>query len=127
MAVQPVNTVQTPNSQDNRSVSMVSWGTVGTPIANGDTGAPITIPQKNDISFQVDGTFGAGGSVSLEGSNDGTHYYVLKDKWGNAATLTAAGVIACNTTMRNYRPHCTAGDGTTALVVTAVFKTTLAQ
>lgn len=70
--------------------------------------------------FQVTGTFGAAGSVQIEGSNDGVNYVKL-----SPAALTAAGLFAgfgVTERPKFVRPNVTAGDGTTALTVTAFFK-----
>lgn len=90
---------------------LVQWG----PLANGDTGDLFDMTGFEPLSFQVEGTFGTGGSVSLEGSNDGTNKRAVKDPNGTAVTLTAAGIAAVGTNTRYVRPNCTAGDGTTAL------------
>lgn len=69
--------------------------------------------------FMVTGIFGTGGSVQIEGSNDGTNWFKL-----SAAALTAAGLFtALGITERPkfIRPNVTAGDGTTALTVTGFF------
>lgn len=111
---------------DNLACSSVIWGGTGnTPLANGDTGTPISLPQKADMSFQAVGTFGAGGSVAIEVSNDGTNYSAAKDSNGTLIALTAAAPIARLTGPWLWvRPHATAGDGTTALVVNGLFRTT---
>lgn len=87
-------------------------------LANGDTGAPIEAGDYADASVQVTGTFGAGGSVTFEGSNDGTNFVALKDPYGNALTLTSAGLVILQSNVKHRRPNCTAGDGTTALTIT---------
>lgn len=90
------------------------WG----PMANGDTGKAVYFADYSDKTFQVKGTFGAAGSVSLEGSNDGgTTWAALHDPQGNNIAQTAASmeVIAENPLL--VRPNVTAGDGTTALTV----------
>ena len=48
-------------------------------MANGDSGGPLEFTSYADRSFQVTGTFGSGGTVRLEGSNDGTNWAVLHD------------------------------------------------
>lgn len=88
--------------------------------ANGDDGTPLGPDWSNypDRSVQVTGTFGAGGSVSWEGSNDGSNWAVLTTPAGGAVTFTAAGLKQVLEGTLYSRPHVTAGDGTTALVVT---------
>jgi len=88
------------------------WNT----LANGDTGAPQsngTLPIK---WFKARGTFGVGGSVQLEGSDDAVNWNVLKDPQGATIVLTAAGSRSVNENPKFTRPNVTAGDGTTAIV-----------
>lgn len=87
-------------------------------IANGQVGtfAPF---RSGKVSLQVIGTFGSGGSIKLQGSNDLINWNDL-----SPATLTAAGFFAAlgaNEKPRAIRPNCTAGDATTSLTVTAWF------
>ena len=87
----------------------------GTALANGNVTQWVDIAHcRPEIAWQVTGTFGAGGSVQLEFSNDGTNAAI------QGSALIAAGFV-CVTGMRRYfRFNCTAGDGTTALVLTMV-------
>ena len=92
-----------------------------TPMANGDTGTPIPWVQWADRSVQVTGTFGAGGNLRWEGSNDGgTTYAPLTDPQGNFLDFTAAKIEQVMELVELARPRVTAGDGTTALTVTLV-------
>lgn len=86
-----------------------------TPLANGDDGAPLLSVHYTDKSIQFQGTFGTGGSVQLEGSNDGIAWHVLQDFGGNALTLTSAGLRPIAGATRWVRPRVTAGDGSTAI------------
>lgn len=93
---------------------LVTW----TPMtfSGADVGSPFEHADYGDRTVQFEGTIGAGGSISLQGSNDGTNWVVLTDPQGNAITKTAIGsieVIAENP--RYVRPAVTAGDGTTSL------------
>lgn len=96
-----------------KRVSSTTW----TPLANGDSGTPETPGRLSDRSVQIKGTFGAGGTVSIQGSNDGITWSILRDPAGVALTFTAADLkeILENTVF--VRPLVTAGDGTTALTV----------
>lgn len=87
-------------------------------MANGDDGTPFENPGAPDRSVQVQGTFGVGGTVVLEGSNDGTNYHTLRDPLGNNLSFTAAGLKAVMEAVRYVRPRVTAGDGTTSITVT---------
>jgi hypothetical protein len=70
----------------------------------------------------VTGTFSVGGTVVLEGSNDGTNYSTLTDLTGTAISKTSAGVSVVAENPRFIRPHVTAGDGSTSLTVTVFGK-----
>ncbi len=67
-------------------------------------------PAWNDQSVQVVGTFG-GGNVSIEGSNNGTDWIILKDPAGNALTFTAAALAEIGTPARYIRPKQPTGTG----------------
>lgn len=86
-----------------------------TPMVNGDVGAASDCNSFGDRSIQVFGTFGAGGSVALEGSNDGVNWFALRDPSSTTIALTAAGIKQVLEMTRFVRPHVTAGDGTTSL------------
>ncbi len=68
-----------------------------------------------DRSVQVFGTFGAGGTLRIEGSNDGTNWAALTDPQGNALDFTTAKIEAITELVRYLRPRVTGGDGTTSL------------
>lgn len=104
----------------NPNIVRVVW----TGLLNGDTGAPAEIPEYPDRTAHVTGTFGAGGSITLEGSNDKTTetpaYVALTDPQGNAVTKTAAAIEVFEECTLLVRPNVTAGDGTTSLTVKMV-------
>lgn len=91
---------------------------VWTPMLNGDVGDSQHLDQFGDRSVQVTGTFGAGGSATLEGSNDGSNWTALKDPSSTTIAITAAGIKQVLETTRYVRGRVTAGDGTTSLTVT---------
>jgi hypothetical protein len=93
-------------------VHQVTWAT----LANGDTGTPASDVYLPNHEVSISGTFGTGGSVTIEGSNDGTNFFTLKDWQGSAVTFTAAGIKTVVDNPQQIRPNVTAGDGTTALV-----------
>ena len=95
------------------SVVILSWAAV----PNGNDGSPAEYSEYTNKSVQVNGTFGVAGSVSLEGSNDGTNWFVLTRPGATALTFTAAGLAAVVEATK-FKPLVTAGDGTTALTVT---------
>lgn len=92
----------------------VTWAN----MANGDIGEEVTLAEYSDRSIQVNGTFGAGGSVSIKGSNDGSTFATLTDPRGTALAITTARIERIEDCTYAIRPEVTAGDGTTALTVT---------
>jgi hypothetical protein len=112
-----------------------------TGMQNGDTGTAVKRPDLVDRSIQAEGTFGAGGSVTLEGSNDssfgvgdgsasGGNFRGLTRPDGNAIALVGGGGANQNISQVQeaaswIRPHVTAGDGTTSLTVTVCARRSL--
>lgn len=93
-----------------------------TPLANGDDGNGAQYMGSGDRSIQIEGTFGAGGTVIVEGTNDGTNWRQLKDATGTAISFTAAGIKQILENPVAVRPRVTAGDGTTAITATLVVR-----
>jgi len=104
--------------KDNSHV--ITW----TGLLNGDDGSPIEMPGHSIRSVQFVGTFGAGGTIQIEGSNDGTNYVVLTDLQGNNISKTAAGIEGVQEVTRYIRPRVTAGDGTTTIDATMLLRRT---
>lgn len=83
-----------------KGVIKTTWVLTGT-----DDGQPETAPQYPVKSVQVKGTF-AGGTVIMEGSNDGgTTYFTLTDPQGNPLSFTAAGGEAIQENVEKVRPR----------------------
>ncbi|MFO1465859.1 MAG: hypothetical protein U1F35_05375 [Steroidobacteraceae bacterium] len=111
MAVRSVS-VTAPNA--NRNGLLIAW----TGLLLNDTGEPTEAVDFADRTVQISGTFGTGGSCTLEGSNDGSSWFALTDPQGNNITKTAAALEVIEEGPRYIRPNVTAGDGTTNLTVT---------
>lgn len=96
-----------------------------TAIPNGDYGEPVKISGAPDKCVQFFGTFGTGGSITFEGSNDprvetnigSSVWFALTDPQANAITKTAAAGEQVLENPVYVRPRVTAGDGTTAITV----------
>lgn len=102
-----------------KEVSKTSW----LAIPNGNQTNPESLSRYPDKTVQIFGTFGVGGSVNIEGSNDGgTTWAILHDSRGaaNPLTITAAGIFAIAENPELIRANVTAGDGTTAINVIIV-------
>lgn len=104
-------------------IKVVTW----TGLVNGDDGAPVDYPEFSDRTVQFRGTFGVGGSIQLEGSNQDApsvtaDYDLLADPQGSDIVKTAADLESVMDVPRWTRPRVTAGDGTTNLNVKMVMR-----
>jgi len=119
MAVKPYSI-----SRPADGVLLVHWGA----LANGDTGNPVPLPNGSDKSCHVSGTFGAGGSCSLRGSNKvvpvvaADPILTAGEGGANPVTKTTEGIEQVQENPLWVWPHVTAGDGTTAIDVDLVVK-----
>lgn len=98
------------------AVKLILW----TGLLNGDTGDWVRFAQFSGKTFQVFGTFGTGGSVTLQGSNDGStpvNVSTLSSWQATPLTLTATGFATSRDMPIWVRPIVTAGDGTTNVSV----------
>jgi hypothetical protein len=72
--------------------------------------------EYQDRSVQVTGTFGAGGSAVVEGSNDGVVYLPLTNaSGGTALSFNSAGIKQVLEASRFMRIRVASGDGSTNL------------
>lgn len=96
-----------------------------TGLLNSDDGSWVILPAGSDRSVHAYGTFGAGGTVTIQGTNEtGTpaNPVALRDNFGTALTLQtgAAALKGVHEPVYKIRPAITGGDGTTALTVRLV-------
>ena len=97
-------------------VQVCTW----TGLLNGDTGSPIQASEMSEKTWHAFGTFGTGGTVTIQGSNDGTNWASISTKQGTVP-MTLTSTTAINTSQDRpvwVRPSVTAGDGTTSLTMT---------
>jgi hypothetical protein len=105
-------------------VMLITWSG----LANGSTGAAFMQGDWcGDRTAQVDGIFGAGGSLAIEGSIDGSNWVVLSDNTGNALNVTSLKVRNVFDAPLYFRPHVTVGDGTTSLRLILLIRRQLAR
>lgn len=118
MATTLTETPISPNALRGES-RLLSWT-----LANGEAGDSAQFTEFADKCVQFAGTFGAGGTVILEGSNDATPstWSPLTDPQANAISKTAAAIEQILETPMWIRPRVTAGDGTTAITVKLVVR-----
>lgn len=107
-----------------KRVSSTTW----TPLLTTDVGSAESPGRLADKSVQILGTVGAGGSVNIQGSNDGTNWVSL-----TASSTAAPGVSLATAAPGIYqiientlfiRPLVVSGDGTTSLTVILTCETT---
>lgn len=84
--------------------------------ATGDVCAPLDLPSYKFQSVQVSGTFG-GGTVTIEGSNDGTTWNALVDSFNGSLAFTSAGFKEIGVNARYVRCNITAGTATGMKIV----------
>jgi hypothetical protein len=99
---------------------VISWA--GLTQATLDDGDPVEMPGSADRSAQVIGVLGVGGSVQIQGSNDGVNWAALTDPQGNNLDMASLKIEAISELTRFVRPKVTAGDGTTNLTVLLLVK-----
>jgi len=108
--ISPVVEKDTPN------MKIVTWS----PVALGDVCYPFVVATYAEKSVQVTGTFGGGGSVNIEGSNDpggSPLYNLLEDPWDHDLVIAASVLERIVENPYMIRPRITAGDGTTSLSI----------
>lgn len=91
-------------------------------MANGDVGEAIPFSMYADRSAQAFGTFGVGGTATLEGSNDGEHWVALTNLQGQALTFNTEKIEMVSEITAWVRPRVTAGDGTTSITIALMAK-----
>ncbi len=101
-----------PTKHSTSRVVVATWAS----LANGDTGNDFSAPDLPDKTVTVSGTFGSGGSVSMQDAGGAN----LTDQNGDAVTFTAAGSKLIAENPEGMHPNVTAGDGTTDLTIKVV-------
>ena len=103
------------NFQD--KATLISWENMVYDALDINFGEELTMTGSADRSVQVVGTFGAGGTCVIEGSNDGVNWSTLKDHLANVLSFTATGIQSIDQITRFIRPRVTSGDVTTNISV----------
>lgn len=104
------------NHPENPSIGIGGWKWETMTTTNAD-GSPLLIDRRTDRSVQVSGTFGTGGTLVIQGSNDGANWYTLNDLQGTALSFASARLEGISEMPLYVRPFVSAGDGTTDLDV----------
>lgn len=90
-----------------RTVQRVIW----TGIVTGDTIDAFGVAGAAAVAgcVQFSGTFG-GATIKLQGSNDGTNYFDMKDMYGVTISATAAAMFEFSTSAVYLRPAIASGS-----------------
>ena len=100
------------------SVLRVTWPAV----TEADTCTPVSFPAWCERTAQVFGTFGAGGAVTMQGSNDGTNFATMNNRQGAGIVVTAAGLATSQDLPVWVRPLISAGTGVSVSIVLALHR-----
>jgi hypothetical protein len=109
-------------SQVYREDGRVVYSWAGLLQSSSDVGSAAGI-QGKAVEYVVSavGTFGAAGSVALQGSNDGgATWFAMDDAGGTVIAMTTNKIWRISHMPLLVRPAVTAGDGTTNLAVSLV-------
>lgn len=86
-------------------------------MVTGDTtGDAAEFPDQTDAVVTLTGTWG-GGTIVIEGSNDGTTYVTVTDPQGNAISKTANALEQITEVPRYLRPALSGGSGVAVRVM----------
>lgn len=97
-------------------------------LLNGDDGELVSIPGAADMTVQVFGTFGAGGTIILEGSceeSPPSNFFQMRDQGDNLIAFIVADGESVGPIATFIRPNVTAGDGTTDLTMILLARSTM--
>ncbi len=96
-------------------------------LANGDTGQPISVPGAADMTVQVHGTWGTGGTLIIQGSLEATpsNWFTARDGGDNLISFTSADGEMLVNLLAHIRPKVTAGDGDTDFTVILFVRSTV--
>lgn len=99
-----------------------------TGLLNGDDGELISIPGAADMTVQVFGAFGTGGTIILQGSceeDPPSNYFQMRDQGDNLISFVAADGESVGPIAAFIRPLVTDGDGTTDLTMILLARSTM--
>lgn len=102
-------------NEQNPGVRTAKWENCST----SDTINATQLANLSDKTMTVTGTFNGGTTVGLEGSNDGTTFFDMKDAQGNDISFTAAGMSIVLENPLYVRPKVTSGSSDSVTVIIA--------
>ena len=84
-------------------------------LTTGDDGQPAGTTGSGDRTVQVQGTFGASGTVLIEGTLDMLNWYTLRDAANSSLSFGSAGLKTIMENVVAVKPRVSNGDGTTSI------------
>jgi hypothetical protein len=112
------------SQQDAPTIALegIGQGTATWNLVNGQAGVRFpNVPGYETVFTQVSGTLGSGGSVQIEGSNDGFTWTKLSPAALTSGLPAFFAALGANERPKYVRPNCTAGDATTNLTIVSWF------
>jgi hypothetical protein len=98
--------VEQSNKLGEKSLVSVSWSG----LKFGDEAEAFDLGSVASASVQLSGSFGEGGSVALEGSNNGEYFIPLKDVYGSLLVRNKPSIDSLGQHVRFVRPAVKSGD-----------------
>ena len=102
-----------PDLVDYHNITVTAWPL----LANGDEGEARTVCRPADLTVQIFGTFGAGGTLVIDGTLDGIHWSPMTDTFGVPIAAMASKLLTLADVPLAIRPRVVDGDKTTSLTV----------
>lgn len=104
-----------PKIHNHKSFIVIAWRN----LKCNDEGQTIMVPFSMNKSVQVFGTFGVGGRLVIEGSNEiePENWIILSDTSSNLLIITMPKIKQIAENALQIRPRVTGGDDTTNLTV----------
>jgi hypothetical protein len=119
--VNPIWTgVPDPSARDGWTIQWLNLTTAnneGVGVGSGDN-----VVGHADRSVQIEGTFGAGGNLVIEGTIDGVNYETLHDPSMTPLSFTGPGIKPILEAVLEIRPRLSGGDGTSSINVTMLLR-----
>jgi hypothetical protein len=91
-------------------------------IGMSDSATEIPFSSHADRSVQVTGLFGSGGSVVIEGSNDGINWSTLTDFQGNQLSINTPKIVMVSEVTAYIRPRVISTDALTSITVSILVR-----
>lgn len=103
--------ITTPYGYGEDKVQRITWSN----IAGGDEGAAVKVANWTKKSVMFTGTYN-GASGTIQGSNDGTNYFIISNEQGIAVSSTAVGLQTVGTNPLYIKPVFTGATSATIKV-----------